>query len=143
MHAGPILRFVLACAAATGACKSEGADPGDGLQSSDGGAERAPVAPTPPEAAAGDGPAAADAPPPRQDVSGDAFRFPEHSPPGCVPDCLWRLFTECTPPPSVSCQNQQHPDGALVVCYSSGVRTVTTFGPPRTTTDYRSEGSVC
>ncbi len=73
----------------------------------------------------------------------DAFRFPEHAPSGCIPDCLWRLFTACAPPPTDSCQNQEHDGGVLVVCYSSGFRRVFRFSPPRTTTDYRPDGTIC
>lgn len=83
--------------------------------------------------------------PPRADAGGDSFRFPEHAPPGCVPDCLWRLLAECTPPPTATCQHEAHPGDIRAVCYSSGHRSVTQFVPQGTNvgTTYRSDGSLC
>jgi hypothetical protein len=72
----------------------------------------------------------------------DVFRFPESPPPGCVPDCLWRLFVECTRPPSETCQSEVHPGGVIARCYSSGAKVVRRL-VERQTVEYRPDGTVC
>jgi hypothetical protein len=68
--------------------------------------------------------------------------------PTCIAPCIWNLLQTCGPGPDEACSEEMH-DDTLHRCFASGIRwvrqggAVTSTTDTRTTSTYRSDGTLC